>query len=110
MMNNHACGLATLILLLALPLAAQNQSPNATAEKPSFIARGIDYLFNYLNMAGTESQQTLEFVAGRRNFHPSHARTEVSLVCQLQITNSLSRRRKGDWVFEPEFKQRFARH
>jgi hypothetical protein len=53
-MKNCTRRLANLILLLALPLAAQNQSPNTTAEKPSFIAKGIDYLFNYMNMAGTK--------------------------------------------------------
>jgi hypothetical protein len=54
MMITRTCRLATLILFLAPVLAAQNQSPNTTAQKPGFIAKGIDYLFNYLNMAGTE--------------------------------------------------------
>lgn len=54
MVNNCIYRLALLILLLVPLLAAQSQSPNAATEKPTKFARGIDHLFNYLNMAGTE--------------------------------------------------------
>jgi hypothetical protein len=47
-------GLFTLILLLAPQLEAQSQSSNASADNSDETKRGIGYLFNYLNMAGTE--------------------------------------------------------
>jgi hypothetical protein len=51
MMNKRICGLAILILTFVPPLPAQN---SATAEQEtSQVHRGIDHLFNYLNMAGT---------------------------------------------------------
>ena len=52
--HNRTCTLATLILALAPLLAAQGQSPASSAEPPNPVARGIDYLSNYLNMAGTK--------------------------------------------------------
>ncbi len=55
MMNNRAGGLIVLILLLTSLLAAQSQSLDTTAQKPSPFSKGVDYLFNYLNMAGTNT-------------------------------------------------------
>ena len=46
---------AILLLILAPSAVSQNQSPKTTAEKPNAVAKGIDYLFNYLNMAGTKT-------------------------------------------------------
>ena len=47
-------GLCTLILLLAPQLEAQTQAQTADAGNVSATNRGIGYLFNYLNMAGTK--------------------------------------------------------
>jgi hypothetical protein len=47
-------GLCTLTLLLAPQLEAQSQTPTANVDNVGPIDRGIDYLFNYLNMAGTK--------------------------------------------------------
>jgi hypothetical protein len=47
-------GLCTLILLLAPQLEAQSQTPTANADSVGPTDRGIGYLFNYLNMAGTK--------------------------------------------------------
>jgi hypothetical protein len=68
-MNSCIRRLVTLILPLALPLAAQNQTPNTTAEKPSIVAKGVDYLFNYLNMAGTEKASDFRPLTQRERTH-----------------------------------------
>jgi len=47
-------GLWALILLLAPQLEAQSQTPPANADNVDTTNRGIGYLFNYLNMAGTK--------------------------------------------------------
>jgi hypothetical protein len=52
MINKSICGFGILALTFAPLLAAQNQDP-VTAEKPGTVSRGLDHLFNYLNMAGT---------------------------------------------------------
>jgi hypothetical protein len=54
MMNKKSiCGLAILLLTFAPLLAAQNQDSATAEQKPREVRRGIDRLFNYLNMAGT---------------------------------------------------------
>jgi hypothetical protein len=55
----YVSGLCALTVLLASPLLAQSETQNATVAKGSSIDRGVDYLFNYLNMAGTKT--TAEF-------------------------------------------------
>jgi hypothetical protein len=51
-MTTSICLLAIFVLLFG-PLAfAQNQEPSA-AEKSTQVGKGVDYLLNYLNMAGT---------------------------------------------------------
>ena len=59
MRTQYVSGLCALTLLLASQLAAQSETQNATVAKRSPIDRGVDYLFNYLNMAGTK--KTTEF-------------------------------------------------
>jgi hypothetical protein len=53
-MNKRISELAVLLFVLSPFLAAQNQSSAPPPEKSSLGAKGIDYLFNYLNMAGTK--------------------------------------------------------
>ena len=65
MMNNSACRLAALILLLVPPLSAQNQRPNTNAEK----SKGVDYLLNYLNMAGTKKASDFRPLTQRERTH-----------------------------------------
>jgi hypothetical protein len=48
-MNKSSCGLAILVLMLLRPVSAQNQDSTTPEQKSS----RVDYLFNYLNMAGT---------------------------------------------------------
>ena len=53
MMDRSKCGLGILVLTLAPLLAAQNQDSAGAERKPATERRGLDQLFNYLNMAGT---------------------------------------------------------
>src|SRR5215471_12752251 len=66
-MSIRNCLLAT--ILLARLLAAQSQSPNATTEKPSPISKGLDYLFNYLEMAGTTKASDFRPLTQRERTH-----------------------------------------
>jgi hypothetical protein len=52
-MKRNICGLAILVLTLGPVVAAQNQNSTTVEQKSSRGGKGIDYLFNYLNMAGT---------------------------------------------------------
>ena len=53
MRTKYISGYCTLILLLAPQIEAQTQAPTTNAGNVGPIDRGIGYLFNYLNMAGT---------------------------------------------------------
>ena len=53
MMRKSMCGLGVLVLTFAPLLAAQNQDSPSAEQKPATVSRGLDHLFNYLNMAGT---------------------------------------------------------
>jgi hypothetical protein len=52
-MKRGICGLAISVLALRLLVAAQSQDSTQAGQKSSPVTKGIDYLFNYLNMAGT---------------------------------------------------------
>jgi hypothetical protein len=70
--NKSICGLAILALTF-LPLAAAQNQDSATAQQKSSVAsRGLDRLFNYLNMAGTTKAN---------QFRPltQHERTQIYL-------------------------------
>ena len=53
-MNKSICRLAMLVLLFGPLVAAQNQSSADAKKDPSPVGKGVDYLLNYLNMAGTK--------------------------------------------------------
>jgi hypothetical protein len=53
MMNKIICDVTILALTFVPLVAAQNQDPDKTVQKSSTVNRGIGYVFNYLNMAGT---------------------------------------------------------
>src|SRR4051812_5968300 len=53
MIKKLTFGAAFAILICAPALRAQNQNPNSTPTQSNPANKGIDYLFNYLNMAGT---------------------------------------------------------
>jgi hypothetical protein len=52
-MGRSTCRLAITILVIAPMATAQNQAVSTQEEEPKPVSMGIDYLFNYLNMAGT---------------------------------------------------------
>jgi hypothetical protein len=54
MINKGICWLVMFVLVLGPLVAAQNQNPAAVQQDPSPVGKGVDYLLNYLNMAGTK--------------------------------------------------------
>lgn len=52
-MKHHIYLFATLVLTLTSFAAAQNQNSSAVDEAPKAAGKPLDFLFNYLNMAGT---------------------------------------------------------
>lgn len=54
MLNKTICGLGIFALTFVPLVAGQNQSSATEEEKSGTVSRGVDYLLNYLNMAGTE--------------------------------------------------------
>jgi len=54
MRNESICGLAIFILTFTPLAAGQTEDRGTNEPKPNAINRTIDYLFNYLNMAGAE--------------------------------------------------------
>src|SRR6201997_5732009 len=53
-MSKRIRRLAVLLFIFTSALTAQNQESSPGAQNSSVSAKGIDYLFNYLNMAGTK--------------------------------------------------------
>jgi len=53
-MDKRLYRLAIFVLLFGPLVAAQNQDAAATKQDPSPVGKGVDYLLNYLNMAGTK--------------------------------------------------------
>lgn len=72
MRNRTICSLGILALTFVPLVPGQNQSSITEEEKPSTVRRGVDYLLNYLNMAGTEKAS---------EFRPltQHERTRIYL-------------------------------
>ncbi len=52
-MNKNTWVLGILLFCLGAPVAAQNQDSSVAPQESSPVSKGIDYLLNYLNMAGT---------------------------------------------------------
>jgi hypothetical protein len=85
MMKKSICGLGIFALTLVPLVPGQNQSAVTEEEKSSTVSRGIDYFFNYLNMAGTEKAS---------DFQPltQHERTRLYL---KTMTNPLGSAKAG---------------
>lgn len=57
-----------LILVLSLTIRGQSQDSDASKQKSNPLSKGIDYLFNYLNMAGTMTAKDFRpMMQGERN-------------------------------------------
>jgi hypothetical protein len=54
MRNKIICGLGIFVFTVVSVVPAQNQNSVTEEEKSSTVNRGVDYVLNYLNMAGTE--------------------------------------------------------
>ena len=54
MLNKTICSLGIVALTFVPRVPGQNQSSAAEEQKSSTVSRGVDYVLNYLNMAGTE--------------------------------------------------------
>jgi hypothetical protein len=52
-MSTSICLLAIFVLLFGPLVFAQNQEPSAAEKESTPVGKGVDYLLNYLNMAGT---------------------------------------------------------
>jgi hypothetical protein len=62
-------GLAIFILAVGPPVLAQTQDSTTPEQKPTSVAKGIDYLFNYLNMAGTRKASDFRPLTQRERTH-----------------------------------------
>ena len=69
MMTQSSCWVAVLVLMLGAPLSAQNQDSTSDEHKPTSVGKGIDYLFNYLNMAGTMQASEFRPLTQRERTH-----------------------------------------
>ncbi len=67
-MNKNIWVLAILLFSLGAPLGAQDQESPSAPQK-SVSARGIDYLFNYLNMAGTTKAKDFRPLSQKERFN-----------------------------------------
>jgi hypothetical protein len=68
-MNKGICRLAMFVLVFGPLVAAQNQSSAGAKKDPSPVGKGIDYLFNYLNMAGTKKSSDFQPLTQKERTH-----------------------------------------
>ena len=68
-MNKGFHGLAFLMLTLGQLLSAQNQTSDSPEQKSGVVAKGTDYLLNYLNMAGTKKASDFRPLTQRERTH-----------------------------------------
>lgn len=67
--TKRVCRLAILVAIWTPLVAAQNQGDEASAKKSGPAAKGMDYLFNYLNMAGTRKSSEFRPLTRRERTH-----------------------------------------
>jgi hypothetical protein len=75
-MSKKIWALTILFSSLGAPIAAQNQDASTAQQKSNPVSKGIDYLFNYLNMAGTTRAQ---------NFHPMSQKERTNLYFKTMV-------------------------
>ena len=67
--TKRVCSLA-IFAAIWMPLAvAQNQGEEASAKESGPVAKSVDYLFNYLNMAGTKKSSEFKPLTQRERTH-----------------------------------------
>jgi hypothetical protein len=69
MMKQSSCLIAILALMVGPLLSAQNQASTSDEHKSNSVSKGIDYLFNYLNMAGTTHASEFRPLTQRERTH-----------------------------------------
>jgi hypothetical protein len=69
MMEKSICALGVLALTFAPLVAAQGQDSPPSEPKAGAASRGIDHLFNYLNMAGTTSASDFQPLTQKQRTH-----------------------------------------
>jgi hypothetical protein len=68
-MNKSYRGLAIFVLTLGRLVSAQTPDSTAPEQKSTPVSKGIDYLFNYLNMAGTREAKDFRPLTQRERTH-----------------------------------------
>jgi len=68
-MNQSCCYVAILVLMVAPLLSAQNQDSNSDEHESTSVGKGVDYLFNYLNMAGVMQASQFRPLTQRERTH-----------------------------------------
>ncbi len=76
MMNKSICLIAICVLSFGPSAAAQSQEPSAPEQGSNPVGKGVDYLLNYLNMAGTTKAS---------DFHPLTQRERTSLYFKTMV-------------------------
>ena len=69
MMNQSSCWVAVVVLMVGQLLSAQSQDSTSGKHEPTSVGKGIDYLFNYLNMAGTMQASEFRPLTRRERTH-----------------------------------------
>ncbi len=75
-MNKSICRLAMFVLVFGPLVAAQNQDSAPAKQDTSPVGKGVDYLLNYLNMAGTMKA---------RDFRPLTQRERTQLYLKTMV-------------------------
>jgi hypothetical protein len=75
-LNKSICRLAMFVLVFGPLVAGQNQSSADAKKDPSPVGKGVDYLLNYLNMAGTKKGS---------DFHPLTQRERTQLYLKTMV-------------------------
>jgi hypothetical protein len=75
-MNKNIWILAILLFGSGAPVDAQNQDSSTAHQESSPVSKGIDYLFNYLNMAGTTKA---------KDFHPLSQKERTDLYFKTMV-------------------------
>lgn len=68
-LRKKVCRLCILVFMLGPPVAAQTQASTTTGPIPNPVSKGIDYLFNYLNMASTTKASDFRPLTQRERNH-----------------------------------------
>jgi hypothetical protein len=67
--TKRVCNLAIFAAIWAPLAVAQNQGEKASAKESGPVAKSVDYLFNYLNMAGTKKTSEFQPLTQRERTH-----------------------------------------